>query len=267
VQWRGGRSGAGEEDGAITHTTCSEFAKTPVVSPSLSGRPYLGRKKLQNPAPPGHPPGAGMRALIVLAAALPGGGGLSPRVAHGALRPPGAESKLGSVRQCAPHLDRRQILFITMGYPDCLLNDTARLPKSTGERRVLQAFAHGAAANGFEVEVVNVPSYCEAFSEVGLRSCNERNESQERVAMMRAVHDYGFHALNALTLAALHAGKADEAHRIVLDEWFQPFWCAAQTRVEQQRQRPLGHTSATADRAKWYCLPAVMISRCSATRP
>lgn len=41
--------------------------------------------------------------------------------------------------------------------------------------------------------------------------------------MMRAVHDYGFHALNALTLAALHAGKADEAHRIVLDEWFQPF--------------------------------------------
>eukprot|EP00966_Prymnesium_polylepis_P030083 699301-Prymnesium_polylepis.1 len=52
---------------------------------------------------------------------------------------------------CVPQLSERDILFVTNGFPESLLNDSAKLPRSTGERKVLQAVAHGAVAGGFNV--------------------------------------------------------------------------------------------------------------------
>ena len=45
---------------------------------------------------------------------------------------------------CGSGLPSKKILIIAYGKPDSVLDDSAQLPGSTGERRVLQAFAHGA---------------------------------------------------------------------------------------------------------------------------
>jgi len=62
---------------------------------------------------------------------------------------------------CGPEITNRNVLFVTHAAPQSLLDDNAKLPPTTGERKVQQAVAHAAVALGFNVSVFNVPTTCD----------------------------------------------------------------------------------------------------------
>jgi len=125
---------------------------------------------------------------------------------------------------CAPELASRKILIITLGKPESVLDDNAPMPKSTGERRVLQAFARAAQANEFQVDVYNVPQWCEIVDEHISKTGSCEMEmgngpgftTPQELATSTANQTQGNLAAVAKAKSALNT---EGYHRVIFDWW------------------------------------------------